>query len=89
MPKDAYITARVDGHIKAKAARILRRVGISTTDAVSMLLHQIVLRNGLPFEARIPNAESLTAMAEIDAGGGEISTSTTATTFDRITRKRA
>ena len=36
-----------------------------------MLLHQIVLRKGLPFEARIPNKETIAAMAELDRGGGE------------------
>src|SRR6185503_20760865 len=54
MPKNAYITARVDKSLKAKAEKVLGRVGITTTDAITMLLHQIVLRKGLPFEARIP-----------------------------------
>jgi DNA-damage-inducible protein J len=71
MPKTAYINARVDRSLKAKAERILSRVGISTTDAITMLLHQIVLRRGLPFEARIPNKETIAAMEELDRGGGE------------------
>jgi DNA-damage-inducible protein J len=66
---------------------VLSRVGISTTDAISMLLHQIVLRKGLPFEARIPNEETIAAMTELDAGG-EISTAFTRAAFDRVTRKR-
>ena len=37
-----------------------------------MLLHQIVLRKGLPFEARIPNEETIAAMAELDRGGDEV-----------------
>ena len=71
MPKTAYINARVDPTLKAKAERILSRVGISTTDAITMLLHQIVLRRGLPFEARIPNKETIAAMDELDRGSGE------------------
>jgi DNA-damage-inducible protein J len=71
MPKNAYITARVDKSLKAKAEKVLGRVGITTTDAITMLLHQIVLRKGLPFEARIPNEETIAAMAELDRGGGE------------------
>lgn len=71
MAKNAYINARVDRSLKAKAERILSRVGITTTDAITMLLHQIVLRKGLPFEARIPNKDTIAAMAELDRGGGE------------------
>jgi len=88
MPKEGYITARVDKRLKAKADKVLRSVGVTTTEAVTMLLHQIVLRNGLPFAARIPNQETIDAMAEIDAGGGEISTASTAATFDRIVKSR-
>jgi DNA-damage-inducible protein J len=84
MPKNAYITARVDKSLKAKAERILSRVGISTTDAITMLLHQIVLRKGLPFEARIPNAETIAAMAELDRGGGESFDGTAEELFERV-----
>ena len=71
MPKTAYINARVDRSLKAKAEKVLSRVGISTTDAITMLLHQIVLRRGLPFEARIPNKATIAAMEDLDRGGGE------------------
>ena len=53
MPKDASINARVDKRLKSKAEKVLRQVGLSTTEVVTMLLHQIVLRQGLPFNARI------------------------------------
>jgi DNA-damage-inducible protein J len=88
MPKNAYITARVDKSLKAKAERILSRVGISTTDAITMLLHQIVLRKGLPFEARIPNEETIAAMAELDRGGGENFDGTAEELFERVVGSR-
>jgi DNA-damage-inducible protein J len=84
MPKEAYINARVDKDLKVKAEKVLRRVGISTTEAITMLLHQIVLRKGLPFEARIPNAETVAAMAELDAGKGERFDGTAEQLFDHI-----
>jgi DNA-damage-inducible protein J len=71
MSKNAYINARVDKRLKARAEKVLSRVGISTSDAITMLLHQIILRKGLPFDARIPNEETVAAMAELDRGGGE------------------
>ena len=88
MPKDAYVTARVDKRLKIKAAKVLRSVGVSTSDAITMLLHQIVLRNGVPFDVRIPNQETLDAMAELEDGDGETSTATTAETFDRVVKAR-
>jgi DNA-damage-inducible protein J len=84
MPKTAYINARVDRSLKTKAERVLRRVGISTTDAITMLLHQIVLRRGLPFEARIPNKQTIAAMAELDRGGGEEFDGTTEELFAKV-----
>lgn len=90
MPKDATINARVDRRLKAKAEKVLSQVGISTTEAITMLLHQIVLRQGLPFEARIPNAETVAAMAELDAGKGERFTGSGEALIDHIlgTHKR-
>ena len=88
MPKDATINARVDKRLKAKAEKVLSRVGISTTQAITMLLHQIVLRNGLPFEARIPNAETLAAIRDLEESKGERFEGTAEQLFDHILGSR-
>jgi DNA-damage-inducible protein J len=88
MAKDAYINTRVDKDLKAKAEKVLSRVGVSTSDAITMLLHQIVLRKGLPFEVRIPNKETVAAMAELDNGGGERFDGTAEELVKRLTRSR-
>lgn len=88
MSKDAYINARVDKRLKAQAENILRSVGVSTSDLITMLLRQVVLTKGVPFDVRLPNEKTLSAMAELDAGAGEISSASTRETFDRATRKR-
>lgn len=87
MTKEAYINARVDKQLKARAEKVLAQLGISTTDAVTMLLHQIVLRRGLPFEVRIPNRETVSAMEELDAGKGEVSTAATDVAFDNAVKR--
>ena len=71
MAKTAYINARVDKTLKADAEKVLAKVGLSTTDVINLMLHQIVLQKGLPFEARIPNKRTRASMAELDAGKGE------------------
>jgi DNA-damage-inducible protein J len=85
--KDAYINVRIDRRLKAQAEKILRSVGISTSDVVTMLLRQVVLTRGVPFDVRLPNKETQEAIAELDAGSGEASTTTTRDTFETA-RKR-
>ncbi len=65
-PKTANINARVEKHLKAKAEKVLRGVGVRTSDAITMFLHQIVLHDGLPFEVKIPSAETRKAIAELE-----------------------
>ncbi len=88
MPKNAYITARVDKTMKADAEKVLRQVGLSTTDVINLLLHQIVLQQGLPFEARIPNKRTQRAMRELDAGKGERFDGTAEQLFDHLLAPR-
>jgi DNA-damage-inducible protein J len=78
----------VDRQLKERAEKVLAQVGISTTDAVTMMLHQIVLRQGLPFDVRVPNCETISAMEGLDAGKGERSTDSTGNVFDKAVRKR-
>ena len=71
MSKTATITTRIEPELKRNAEHILEKLGVNTTDAITMFLSQIVLRQGLPFEVRIPNAATRAAIAVLEAGGGE------------------
>ena len=84
MAKTGYITARVEPKLKARAGRVLARVGVSTTDAITMFLNQVVLHNGLPFDVRVPNAETRKAIDELEAGGGERFEGKTTELFDHL-----
>jgi DNA-damage-inducible protein J len=88
MSKTGYITARVEPKLKARAGRVLAKVGVSTTDAITMFLTQVVLTDGLPFAVRIPNARTRKAIAELEAGGGETFRGGTKEVFDRVVRPR-
>src|SRR6202047_2017162 len=68
MGKTAYITARIEPKLKARAGRVLAKRGVSTTDAITMFLREVVLQDGLPFEARLPNRETRKAIDEMEAG---------------------
>jgi DNA-damage-inducible protein J len=70
MGKTAYITARVEPKLKSSAESVLHKLGLSTTEAITLFLHQVTLRRGLPFEVRVPNAPTRRAIDELEAGRG-------------------
>ncbi len=63
--RTSYINVRVEPKLKASAHRALKKVGMSTSDAITLFLHQVVLHQGLPFEVRVPNAETIKALKEL------------------------
>lgn len=50
MTKSKTIQVRVSPEAKADSEKVLGRMGISMSEAVNMLLHQIVLRQAIPFD---------------------------------------
>lgn len=64
MTKTAMIRARMEPALKREAEAVLAEVGLSPTEAIRLFYRQISLRNGLPFEVRVPNAATKRAMAE-------------------------
>ncbi len=64
---------RVSSDLKAQADMVFSSIGLKTSEAVRLFLQQSVNSNGLPFQptARVPNAETLAAMREIDEGRTE------------------
>jgi DNA-damage-inducible protein J len=72
MAKEATARARMDAHLKEEAERILAECGLSATQGINLFYRQIVLHHGVPFDVKIPNAESRKAMREIETGEGLI-----------------
>lgn len=58
------MTVRIDPDIKNKAAEYLKQMGLTTSEATRLFLHSVVLHKGLPFEIRLPNEETATAIKE-------------------------
>jgi len=46
-------------------------VGLSVSDAVRMMLVRVAYEKAMPFDIRVPNAETIAAMRELDEGGGK------------------
>jgi len=62
------VTARVNPDLKTSTEKILRELGISTTEAINMFFTQINLRQGIPFPVEIPNEETAQALDDSLAG---------------------
>lgn len=48
------VYARIDTNLKDQSEAILKRLGLSLSSFISMMLSQVVLNDGLPFDIRIP-----------------------------------
>ena len=59
--RTAYITIRTDPEVKAKATAILKKIGISTSEAVNLFLNRIIMERGIPFDVKIPSDEEMEA----------------------------
>lgn len=68
MAKTDIINARIEPSLKSASENILKALGLSTTEAITLFLRQVVLNQGLPFEVRLPNQESRKAMENALAG---------------------
>ncbi len=66
MAKTAMITTRVEPDLKSDAEKVLKTLGISTTEAINLFLSQVRLRKGLPFDVKIPNKTTLKAMKDAE-----------------------
>ena len=64
MSKTAIIHARTEQNIKTQAENILKALGLTTTEAINIFLHQIIINKGLPFEVKITNKETLDALQD-------------------------
>lgn len=62
--KTAIINARVKPELKTDVEAILSQLGITTTQAITMFFEQIRMQQGIPFQLKIPNDETIQAMQD-------------------------
>jgi DNA-damage-inducible protein J len=62
------VRARIDTGLKKEATAVLSAMGLSVSDAIRLMLVRVVSDKALPFDVRIPNAETQAAMRDIQEG---------------------
>lgn len=63
---DAIIKSRINLDLKTDVERILATLGLTVSDAIRITFKQIAARQGLPFDVKIPNAQTQSAMRDAD-----------------------
>jgi DNA-damage-inducible protein J len=64
MGKTQTIRARVEPKLKRDAEVVLRKIGLTSSEAITLFLTQVKLTRGLPFPVRVPNKETRRAIGE-------------------------
>ena len=72
MTKTATVRARIQPKLKTQAEAVFRRLGLSTTQAITLFYKQVQLREGLPFEIAVPTPATRRTFESTDAGHGLI-----------------
>ena len=67
MAKTETIRARVQPELKRGAEAVLKRIGLTPSEAITLFLTQVKLTKGLPFPVRIPNKATRRAIKETKA----------------------
>ena len=67
MPATGMVHVRIDEDEKNEAAAVLSSMGLSVSGVVRLLLKRVAAEKAVPFDLRVPNAETRAAMAEADA----------------------
>ena len=79
---DTYVRARIDTRTKKRAAAALAAMGLSTSDAIRLLMLRVADERRLPFDVKAPNASTRKAITELEAGQGTRVTSVDALMAD-------
>lgn len=62
------VRARIDADLKKEATAVLSGMGLSVSDAIRLLLVRVASEKALPFDVRVPNADTQAAMREARKG---------------------
>lgn len=68
MGKSETIRARIEPALKRDAEAVLKKIGLTSSEAITLFLTQVRLAKGLPFPVRIPNKQTRQALKETREG---------------------
>ena len=66
--KTATVRARIEPELKHDVESVLTTLGLSFSEAIVLFLRQVKLKNGMPFDIRIPNEITKQTFTNTDEG---------------------
>ncbi|RLC37950.1 type II toxin-antitoxin system antitoxin, RelB/DinJ family [Candidatus Falkowbacteria bacterium] len=84
MNKSAMIRARIEEKLKEDVNKVFDKLGLSTTEAITLFYKQIKLHKGLPFSVKIPNKITKKVFEETDKKKNLIKAGKMENLFDKI-----
>jgi DNA-damage-inducible protein J len=84
MNKSSTIRARIEPDLKDNAEYIFRKLGLTTTQALTLFYKQVELRKGLPFDVAIPNETTRRTLADSDSGRNLVLCEDTDDMFEKL-----
>lgn len=70
MAKSEMIRARIEPGLKHDVDKILKKLGMSVSQAIGLFYVQVKLKKGLPFDVKIPNKTTRKTFENTDKGKG-------------------
>ncbi len=67
MSKTDTIRARIEPELKTDVEKLFKKLGLSTTEAITLFYRQVKLRRGLPFNVVVPNKTTEKVFKDTDA----------------------
>ena len=62
----AVINIRVSDEVKKEAETIFKSLGLNMSVAMNLFLKKCINENGIPFDLKVPNKETIEAMEAIE-----------------------
>ena len=84
MQKEATVRARIEPKLKAEVEDLFKKVGLSTTEAITLFYRQVKMRNGLPFDVVVPTKTTEKVLVDTDAGRNLVRCDDAEEMFDRL-----
>jgi DNA-damage-inducible protein J len=67
MAKTQTVRARVEPAVKRNAEAVLKKIGLTQSEAITLFLTQVALQKGLPFLIHVPNRQTQRAIKDARA----------------------
>jgi len=66
MPSTATVKVKIEPELKKEAEKIFQKLGLTPMEAINLFYRMVKLEKTLPFEAKIPNDETLQAIEDAE-----------------------